>query len=78
MCDKSAGSALLRQPRRIEQIIRATSAATDIPITFKTRKGYNDGCDVRERGERRAGALQLWYLGRPAGCCVASGGKLQL
>ncbi|EFJ47002.1 hypothetical protein VOLCADRAFT_105302 [Volvox carteri f. nagariensis] len=47
VCDKNAGSALLRQPRRIEQILRATSAALgDIPLTFKTRKGFNDGEDV--------------------------------
>ncbi len=53
VCDKNAGSALLRQPRRIEQILRATSAALgDTPLTFKTRKGFNDGEDVS--GERRA------------------------
>jgi hypothetical protein len=43
VCDKSAGSALLKQPRRIEQIVRSASAAlaasgSQAALTFKTRK----------------------------------------
>ncbi|KXZ47992.1 hypothetical protein GPECTOR_31g355 [Gonium pectorale] len=56
VCDKSAGSALLRQPRRIEQIVRATSAALgETPLTFKTRKGFNDGEDVAHTFLHKAG-----------------------
>ncbi|GIL65744.1 hypothetical protein Vafri_19449 [Volvox africanus] len=56
VCDKKAGSALLRQPSRIERILRATSAALgDIPLTFKTRKGYNDGEDVAHTFLHKAG-----------------------
>ncbi|GIL80688.1 hypothetical protein Vretimale_9270 [Volvox reticuliferus] len=56
VCDKKAGSALLRQPGRIERILRATSKALgDTPLTFKTRKGYNDGEDVAHTFLHKAG-----------------------
>ncbi|PNW84334.1 hypothetical protein CHLRE_04g229948v5 [Chlamydomonas reinhardtii] len=56
VCDKNAGSALLRQPKRMEQIVRATAAALgEVPLTFKTRKGYNDGEDVAHTFLHRAG-----------------------
>ncbi|KAG2427489.1 hypothetical protein HXX76_012422 [Chlamydomonas incerta] len=56
VCDKNAGSALLRQPKRMEQIVRATAAALgEVPLTFKTRKGFNDGEDVAHTFLHRAG-----------------------
>lgn len=50
VCDRNAGSALLRCPRRIEEIARAMSRSMALPLTLKTRKGYNDGQDVSETG----------------------------
>ncbi|GFR41828.1 hypothetical protein Agub_g2602, partial [Astrephomene gubernaculifera] len=69
VCDKSAGSALLRQPRRIEQIVRSASAALGerTALTFKTRKGYNDGEDVAHTFLHRArewGAAAVTLHGR--------------
>ncbi|KAG2452252.1 hypothetical protein HYH02_003277 [Chlamydomonas schloesseri] len=56
VCDKNAGSALLRQPKRMEQIVRATATALgEVPLTFKTRKGFNDGEDVAHTFLHKAG-----------------------
>ncbi len=36
------GSALMKNPKLIEEIVRAVSAETDRPVTVKIRKGFND------------------------------------
>ncbi len=36
------GSALMKDPRRIEDIVRAVSAATDRPVTVKLRRGVDE------------------------------------
>lgn len=40
-----AGSALLREPRKIGEIIRAVRAATRLPLTIKIRSGWHCGDD---------------------------------
>ena len=46
-----AGSALLREPRKIAEIIRAVRAATRLPLTVKIRSGWHCGDDTfREIG----------------------------
>jgi nifR3 family TIM-barrel protein len=40
-----AGSALLREPRKIAEIIRAVRAATGLPLTVKIRSGWHCGDD---------------------------------
>ncbi|CAM6022044.1 unnamed protein product [Sphagnum balticum] len=41
--NKGAGSSLLTKPARLEQIVRATAAAIDTPLTLKVRMGYFEG-----------------------------------
>jgi hypothetical protein len=36
-----AGSALLKDPARVQEIIRAVKAATDLPLTIKIRSGWD-------------------------------------
>lgn len=42
VCNKGAGSALLQRPGRMEQIARAMSPILSVPLTLKTRMGFND------------------------------------
>jgi tRNA-dihydrouridine synthase len=42
----AAGSAMLLRPNRIEEVVRSMRGVLSCPLTFKTRKGYNDGADV--------------------------------
>ena len=37
---KLAGSALLKEPTLVEQIVKATVAAVDVPVTLKIRTGW--------------------------------------
>jgi tRNA-dihydrouridine synthase 3 len=46
VCSKGAGSACLLKPQRMEQIVRTMSTQLSCPLTFKMRKGYNDGQDI--------------------------------
>ncbi|OIP77768.1 MAG: tRNA dihydrouridine synthase DusB [Oscillatoriales cyanobacterium CG2_30_44_21] len=39
---KGGGSSLLRQPELAEQIVRAVVQAVDVPVTVKTRLGWDD------------------------------------
>ncbi len=45
VCKKAAGSALLKDERLVEQILKATVQAVDIPVTLKIRTGW--GIDNR-------------------------------
>jgi nifR3 family TIM-barrel protein len=46
---KGAGAALIRQPRRIEAIVGAVAKAVSLPVTLKTRIGWDPGSpNVRE------------------------------
>jgi len=40
------GSALLREPKLCEAIVKAVADAVSVPVTAKIRKGYNKGDDV--------------------------------
>jgi len=42
---KGAGAALMRQPKLIEQLVRAVVDAVDLPVTAKTRSGW-DASDI--------------------------------
>uniref|UniRef100_A0A1D2AA06 tRNA-dihydrouridine(47) synthase [NAD(P)(+)] n=2 Tax=Auxenochlorella protothecoides TaxID=3075 RepID=A0A1D2AA06_AUXPR len=46
ICSKGAGSACILRPARMESIVRSMSSVLQCPLTFKTRKAYNDGHDV--------------------------------
>lgn len=41
--NKGAGSCLLTKPKRLKQIVMATSASIDSPLTIKVRTGYFEG-----------------------------------
>ncbi|MBA4388304.1 MAG: tRNA dihydrouridine synthase DusB [Verrucomicrobia bacterium] len=38
---KGAGAALMKSPKKIEEIVRAVRAATSLPVTVKTRIGFH-------------------------------------
>lgn len=38
------GSALMKQPKLVHEIVRKTVAAIDKPVTVKIRKGFDDSC----------------------------------
>lgn len=47
VCGKNAGASCLRQPSRMEEILRSTSSVLKrCPVTVKMRKGFTDGHDV--------------------------------
>jgi tRNA-dihydrouridine synthase C len=57
-----AGSALLREPRRVEELVRACAeAVTDRPVTAKIRAGYEDDSLLEElaRAAEAGGASML-------------------
>ncbi|MBK7643019.1 MAG: tRNA-dihydrouridine synthase family protein [Planctomycetes bacterium] len=57
-----AGSALLREPRRVEELVRACAqAVTDRPVTAKIRAGYEDDSLLEElaRAVEAGGASML-------------------
>lgn len=63
------GAALLKDPRRARDIVRALKNATDKPITVKTRLGYKTGEDSAEEliaGVTDAGASAVTVHGRYA------------
>ncbi len=41
VCKKAAGSALLRDEKRVEHILRQVVAAVDVPVTLKIRTGWS-------------------------------------
>ncbi|WIA43732.1 hypothetical protein OEZ86_010158 [Tetradesmus obliquus] len=46
ICERGAGSALLTRPKRLEQVVRATTACIHKPVIVKIRKGYYDNADI--------------------------------
>lgn len=63
------GAALLKDPKRARDIVRALKNATDKPITVKTRLGYKTGEDSAEEliaGVTDAGASAVTVHGRYA------------
>lgn len=51
VCNKAAGSALLRDERLVAEILQAVVSAVDIPVTLKIRTGW---CDASRNGVRVA------------------------
>jgi tRNA-dihydrouridine synthase len=37
ICNRGAGSALLKKPRRLQEVVQATAAATSKPVIVKIR-----------------------------------------
>jgi nifR3 family TIM-barrel protein len=56
-----AGSALLREPAKLERIVRAVADAVPVPVTAKIRAGYSDASQVEElaRAAENGGAALL-------------------
>lgn len=61
-----AGSALLDDPERLEALVRATVAASPVPVTAKIRGGVNhaDGLEDIAKRIEQAGAVMLTVHGR--------------
>ncbi|PCI65301.1 MAG: tRNA dihydrouridine synthase DusB [Gammaproteobacteria bacterium] len=58
VCKKAAGSALLKNPKLVEQILNAVVAAVDIPVTLKIRTGWD---------KENKNALQIARMAEDAG-----------
>ena len=61
------GSALMREPRLAEEIVRAVVGAVNIPVTVKMRTGYDNDCINAPELARRcenAGAAAITVHGR--------------
>ena len=56
-----AGSALLRDPRAIERVVRSVADAVEVPVTAKMRAGFDDASRVEElaRAAEQGGAALL-------------------
>ncbi|KKA44918.1 MULTISPECIES: tRNA dihydrouridine synthase DusB [Salinivibrio] len=68
---KLAGSALLTRPDLIEQILKATVNAVDVPVTLKTRTGWdpdNKNCVEIARMAEDCGIQALALHGRTRAC----------
>ena len=62
------GAALLREPERVAEIFSAMSEAVDIPVTGKTRAGWEDTDAIEvARAMDRSGAAALTIHGRTRG-----------
>ena len=68
---KAAGSALLKDPALVERILRAVTAAVDVPVTLKIRTGWSrdqrNGLDIARIAED-CGIAMLSVHGRTREC----------
>ncbi len=71
VCNKAAGSALLKDPALVENILKAVVAAVDIPVTLKIRTGWDpdsrNGAEIAQLAES-AGIQALAVHGRTRAC----------
>ncbi len=71
VCNKAAGSALLKDEALVKDILEAVVSAVDIPVTLKTRIGWSkqhlNGINVAELAEE-AGITALAIHGRTREC----------
>ncbi|USE39814.1 tRNA dihydrouridine synthase DusB [Endozoicomonas sp. SCSIO W0465] len=71
VCNKAAGSALLRDVELVEAILKAVIAAVDIPVTLKIRTGWDpdnrNGVTVARLAEQ-CGIAALAVHGRTRAC----------
>jgi len=58
VCNKLAGSALMKDPKKIEDILKTVIRSVDVPVTLKMRTGW----DPKKRNAREI-ALLAEYLG---------------
>lgn len=71
VCRKAAGSQLLQYPELVAEILRATVAAVNVPVTAKMRTGYSpaqkNGVDIAWRLQEE-GAAAVTVHGRTRAC----------
>ncbi len=71
VCKRAAGSALLKEPELVEQILKAVVAAVDIPVTLKIRTGWSpdqrNGVDIAKLAQD-CGISSLAVHGRTREC----------
>ena len=71
VCKKAAGSALLREPALVESILRAVTAAVEIPVSLKIRTGWSpdhrNGVNIARLAED-CGIASLAVHGRTRAC----------
>lgn len=71
VCKKLAGSALLQDPKLVESILTAVVSAVEVPVTLKTRLGWNRDneniVDIAHIAEQ-AGISALAVHGRTRAC----------
>ena len=71
VCKKAAGSALLKDPALVTDILTAVIAAVDVPVTLKIRTGwstdYRNGVEIARIAED-AGIAALAVHGRTRAC----------
>lgn len=71
VCNKAAGSALLKDERLVADILNAVVAAVDVPVTLKIRTGWDDqnkNAPVIARIAEDAGIKALTVHGRTRAC----------
>jgi tRNA-dihydrouridine synthase B len=67
VCGTGAGAALGRDPRRVEEAVRAIRAAVPVPVTVKIRAGWDDAevnCVEVARAAEAGGAAAVALHGR--------------
>lgn len=67
VCGTGAGAAFGREPRRVEEAVRAIRGAVDVPVTVKIRAGWDDGevnCVDIARAAEAGGASAVALHGR--------------
>ena len=71
VCNKAAGSALMRDPELVEKILFAVTHAVAVPVTLKIRTGWDqqhkNGLEIAQIAER-AGIQALAVHGRTKAC----------
>ncbi len=71
VCNKAAGSALMRDPGLVENILNAVTRAVSVPVTLKIRTGWDsdnkNGLEIARLAEQ-AGIKALAIHGRTRSC----------
>lgn len=71
VCKKLAGSALMQDPDLVQRILRAVVGAVDVPVTLKTRTGYEpsqrNGAQIAKIAELE-GIQAITVHGRTRAC----------
>ncbi len=71
VCQKAAGSALLRDPKLVAEILESVIAAVEVPVTLKIRtgwdRGHRNGLQIAKIAEE-SGVAALTVHGRTRAC----------